>query len=188
MSWKNVPINHKLWGPGAFLYAAIQSISSLPPVHLGAWQASHVLWHHINIGRAGGPIKRSIKLTLSPAACFSACAARWGRRAAGSGTRSRPWWGTPSRRCSRNPAPGGPLHLGRGGGGTSVVIAKQTTRRFLIPFALIKAVKVHSRARRRCGWHVFLFRFSSSKTEWFFFPPLFSKRLKIKIKFHLSCV
>lgn len=56
-------------------------------------------------------IKRSIKLTLSPAACFSACAARWGPRAGGWGTRSRLWWETPSRRCNRNPEPGGPLHL-----------------------------------------------------------------------------
>lgn len=63
-------------------------------------------------------INRSIKLTLSPAACFSACAARLDPRAAGWGTRSRLWWETPSRRCNRNPGPGGPLHLegGREGG------------------------------------------------------------------------
>lgn len=137
MSWKNVPINHKLGGPAAFLSAAIQSISSLPPVHLGARQARHVLWHHINTARAGGPIKRSIKLTLSPAACFSAYAARWGRRAAGSGTRSRPWWGTQSRRCSRNPAPGGPLHLGEAGKRV-LWLQSKTTRRFLIRRALVR--------------------------------------------------
>lgn len=70
----------------------------------------HVLY--IKTEREQNLIRRSIKLTLSPAACFSACAARWGRRAAGWGTRWLLWWETPSRRCNRNPGPGGRLHLG----------------------------------------------------------------------------
>lgn len=74
----------------------------------------YILWHPIKTMREQNLIKRSIKLTLSPAACFSACAARWGPRAAGWDTRSRLWWETPSRRCNRNPGPGGPLHLGEG--------------------------------------------------------------------------
>lgn len=116
MSLRYFLINH---GTLSFLYDIsecdnIQSVISLPPVYLPARQTLYILWHHINTVRGHSLIKRSIKLTLSPAACFSACAAHWGLRAAGSDTRSRLWWGTLSHRCNRNPAPGGPLHLEEG--------------------------------------------------------------------------
>lgn len=68
--------------------------------------------------------KPSVSLTSWPAACFSWCAARWGLRADGSGTRSRLWWETPSHRCNRSPGPGGRLHLRVGqsvGGGCQPV-------------------------------------------------------------------
>lgn len=75
------------------------------------------IWLGVNLARKRAVVScvlthgNGAELTWWPAACSSACAARWGPRAAGSGTRSRLWWETPSRRCSRSPGPGGPPHL-----------------------------------------------------------------------------